>query len=178
MPCRLDAPSLCLALKKIWQLCREDAVVKLRIPHPHHDVFLRDLGYVRALLPESLAQLDPRHSVTGLAAQLGVRFEILETALTLDHHWQKAIEEKKLNYDDIQLISKQALNVIEWIEMKLQIKKSLWVQGSSASPLEPVMRKQLEEQLAAHLARGDEKAADVIRKFLENSPENNRPRGK
>ncbi len=145
--------------------------MKLRIPHPRHDLFLIDLGYIRGILPETLAQLDPRHSPTGLAAQLGVRFEILETSLTLDPHWQKAIAEEKITYEDIQLISKQALNVIEWIDMRLQVKKSLWVHAGP-SPLDPGMKQQLLDQLQAHMARGDEQAAAVIRQFLENSQPN------
>lgn len=168
LPCRLHNSSLTLALQKIWQLGCENAIVKLRLPHPRHDVFLRDWGYVRALLPETLGQLDPRHSQTGLATQLGVRFEVLELAFILDPHWQKAIDDGNLNFKDIQLISKQALNVIEWIEIQLQVKKSLWVQTDSSS-LDPAMRKQLEEQLQAHVDRGDTAAAEVVRQFLENS---------
>jgi len=168
LPCRLTGSSLLLALQKIWLIGADDAVVKLRIPHPRHDMFLMDLGYIRALLPETLTQLDPRHSTTGLHHQLGVRFDTLQVLSILDSHWQKAMDEKNLNEADINLISKQASNVIEWIEMQLQIKKSLWVQAGSTA-IDGAMRKQLQEQMQAHLTNGNEAAAAVIRQFLESA---------
>jgi hypothetical protein len=175
LPCRLSGSTFALALQNIWRISADDAIVKIRIPHPRHDVFLHDLGYIRPLLPETLGQLNPRHSPTGLATQLGVRFEILETAFSLDPHWQQAIGEEKLTYEDIQLIAKQALNVIEWIDMQLQVKKSLWVETTAAAAenfaLDASMRQQLLNQLQAHTDRGDEQSAAVIQQFLNKSPD-------
>jgi hypothetical protein len=173
LPCRLSGATLAMALRNIWRISADDAIVKIRIPHPRHDVFLRDLGYVRALLPETFEQLDPRQSLTGLATQLGVRFEILETTLSLDPHWQEAVDEGKLIQEDIQLIAKQALNVIEWIEMQLQVKKSLWVETTAESAgnfaIDASIRQQLLSQLQTHTARGDEQSAAVIQQFLNKS---------
>lgn len=140
----------------MWQLCADGAEILFRFPHPRHDVFFSDLGYVRGLLPEAFA-----------ANQLGVRFEIKETSLTLDPHWQNAINEGSVTYDEIDAIAKQVSNVIQWIDMKFQVQKSLWVQAPS-SRLEAGMVKQLQDQLASHEARGDEKSASVLRQFLAN----------
>lgn len=160
LPCRLSRPDLALALQKIWHISKEGAQIKLRIPHPRHDVFLADLGYVSALLPETFEHLN----------QLSIRFETVEAAFILDPHWKAALDEKKVTFEDIQFISKQASNVIQWIDLQLQVKKSLWVE-TSFSPLTTAMRQQLQSQLQAHIARGDEKAAAIIRQFLD-SPAN------
>jgi hypothetical protein len=159
-------PELGVWLQKIWHLCTEGAEVRVRIPHPRHDLFLQDLGYVRGLLPETFAQLNPQTSPTGLAGQLGVRYEILETSFSLDPYWQTAVDEGKVTYEEIPLIAKQASNVIARMEIKMQIKKSLWIE-TQTSPVTEAMKKQLQEQMEGHRARGDEQAAAVIQKFLD-----------
>lgn len=168
LPCRLTGSSLTLALQKIWKCSAEDALVKIRIPHPRHDLFLTDLGYVRAILPETLTELDPRFSKTGLATQLAVRFETISVAMGLDPQWQKSVDAGEITYADIEVISKQAANVIQWMDIELQIKKSMWIQ-TAASPLTDDMRKQLTDQLQSHLTRGDQQAAATIQKFLDSS---------
>ena len=159
-------------------MCSADAIVKIRIPHPRHDQFLMDIGYVRGLLPVSFAQLDPRHSITGLAKQLGVNFEILESSYELDSHWQNAMTaplegQEPLNAEDIELISKQASNVIQWINITLQAKKTAWI-STENSPLEPEMRQQLMEQIALNQARGNTEAVKVINNFLNQQPIENK----
>lgn len=178
LPCLLDGASLSLALSKLWKMCSADAIVKIRIPHPRHDQFLMDIGYVRGLLPVSFAQLDPRHSITGLAKQLGVNFEILESSYELDSHWQNAMTaplegQEPLNAEDIELISKQASNVIQWINITLQAKKTAWI-STENSPLEPEMRQQLMEQIALNQARGNTEAVKVINNFLNQQPIENK----
>ncbi len=168
LPSRLTGATLAVAFQKIWQFGAEGATVQMRIPHPRHDSFLIDLGYVQALLPETFMQLDQRHSKTGLANQLRVNFEVVETAFVLDPYWQAAVNEGQASVEDIQLISRQASNVIEWIDIQLRVNKSLWVEAG-ATKLDPEMRRQLQEQLQGHVDRGDEQAANVIRKFLENA---------
>lgn len=168
LPCRLTGPNLALLLQRLWQSCVDDAEIKFRIPHPRHDVFLIDLGYVQALLPATFAQLDPRTSSTGLANQLKVRFEVQEVSFTLDPFWQKSVNDGIHTYEDIEVISKQAMNVIQWVDMKIQVKKSLWI-STEATKLDPEMRKQMQDQLQAHIARGDMKAAAIVQQFLDNS---------
>lgn len=178
LPCLLEGSSLSLALSTIWKICADNALIKIRIPHPRHDQFLMDIGYVRGLLPTSFIQLDPRHTTTGLAQQLGVNFEVLETTYELDSHWQTAMTsplegQGPLNAEDIELISKQASNVIQWINITLQTKKSPWI-STESSPIEPQMRKQLMEQLALNQERGNTEAVKVINNFLNQQPVENK----
>ncbi len=165
LPCRLEGKTLHRALQRIWHSATEGAEVSIRIPHPRHDVFLSDLGYVRAILPDAFLALDPSQAVGSSHQPLGVRFEFLESQMELDPQWQAAVDAKEISYDDLAMISRQANNVIQWVTIRLRAKKSAWT-ATSTVPLAPEMRKQLEEQLQMHISRGDENAAQVIRNFL------------
>ena len=153
--CRLENSTLLPLLQKTWKAGTDDALIQMQVPHPRHDIFLQDLGYVRGFLPESFLNLE----------WLGIRFEIAEVAYMLDSHWQKSVDDGSVTYEDIQLISKQALNVIQWVTITLKIKKSLWKKSDSPI-LTPEMKKQLMEQLQGHIDRGDQQAANVLRQFL------------
>lgn len=165
LPCRLQASDLTLLLQKLWAASQEDCELRVRIPHPRHDIFLRDLGYVRGLIPETFAELDLRLSQTGLAKQLGVFFELQQTSLQLDPHWQRSVDEGKISYEEIGVIAKQASNVIEWIVLVMKVRKNLWMQAPQTQ-LDEKMRKQLEEQMQNLLARGEKESAKVIENYL------------
>lgn len=171
LPCRLNAANLGFLFQKIWKICSEDAIVQFRIPHPHHDSFLKDIGYVRALLPESFAQLDSRTSTTGLAQQLGVQFETLDIGFLLDPQWQQALDEKKVTLEEIQTHAKHALNVIECFEIKLKCKKSLHSEIKNTEIkvpfLDEPMKRQLLEQMQNYVTKGDLKNAELIRQILD-----------
>ena len=165
LPCRLERNSLMLALRKFSDLGAEDALMKVRIPHPRHDEFLKNIFYQTALLPETFAELDLRTSTTGTAVKLGVNFEVLETAYELDPHWQNSVDQGKVTYKDIELISQQASNVVAYVRIDLVIHKSNWVQTKN-SVLTDAMKTQLQEQIDMHVSRGNHDAAQVIRKYL------------
>jgi hypothetical protein len=173
LPCRLQPGELAKFLQKIWFSCSEGAMVFMRIPHPRHDTFLRDLGYVRGLLPETFLQLDATHAETGLHRQLGINFKLMEAQFQLDPLWQQAIDSKENTYEEVELISRQGNNVIEWMQIALQVTKSLWVPKSTVH-LDAAMERQLMEQIQAHVDRGNEEAAAVVRKFLQANSENER----
>jgi len=152
LPCRIDGSALPHCLRALWKIAGEGATLSIRIPHPRHDSFLKDIGYVRPLLPEAFFK--------GIG---GISFKHIETALILDPFWQKAVDEKEVTYEEIHEISKQACNVIEWMNIRLEVNKF--------KLLTPEMREQLVRQIGDTEARGDYKAAETIRKFLEKESE-------
>jgi hypothetical protein len=172
LPCRLETAALQSFMARLWSICAEGAQIKIQIPHPRHDIFIEDIGYVKALLPESFAQLDLKKSTTGIARQLGVNFEFVDAIANLDPHWQDAIDRKEVTLDDIALISIQACNVVQWNSIELKVRKSMWVEANPQAFLTSEMRQQLTDQMHAQMARGDVNAANVIKTFLEKGAQN------
>ena len=53
-------------MKELYRVCRDGALVNIRLPHPRHDWFLTDPTHNRALLPESFRMLDAEACRNGL----------------------------------------------------------------------------------------------------------------
>ncbi len=168
LPSRLDPRALALCWKKIWGFCREGATVKVRVPHPRHNTFLRDFRYITPLAPESFEELDPRSSRLGLPQQLGINFEIILVGLELDPYWQQKVDEGRQTYDEISLLSRHVHNVVAWINVEFKVHKSPWIR-IAASQLDPAERAQLLDQLETHAARGNLDLHQTIQNFLEDS---------
>lgn len=161
LPSRIEKQYLIQFFQVFNKLSAEGAEWSFQVPHPHHDFFLSDLGYVSALLPETFLSLKNK----------GLNFEMQETAFILDPEWQKSIDAKEITYDDIKDISKQALNVIQQFQMKLKIKKSAWSEAPMtesfvSSVMTPEVLQQLNDQLKSAVDRGDLKTAEVIKSFI------------
>ncbi len=141
--------------------------MNISLPHPRHDYFFNDLGYLNALLPETFLEFDPQNSVLGLHHQLGVRYEVQETRFEFDALY----ENEKI--EDLEKLSKKYNNVIVFFHQKVIIRKSLWVETSAenlkSQMLTPDMEKQLREQYQLAVSRGDLAAAQVIQKFLKDN---------
>ena len=143
------------------------AILNIHLPHPRHDIFINDLGYLNSVLPESFLELDPQNSILGLHHQLQVRFEIQETQFELEGAYSKTED------IDLEKTSKQYNNVIAFFKQRIVIRKSLWVETTpeslSKKMLTPDMEKQLREQYQMAVSRGDLSAAQVIQNFLNEN---------
>lgn len=157
LPCRLDGRSLQDFMHTLWNLAKSEATIKIQIPHPRHDAFLQDFGYIRALLPEAFINHQWSHF-----------FEVAERSYLLDPYWQAALDRKEVTLEDIEMISRQANNVIEKIEIVLRVKKEVqeFKPVQLTKPISAEMRCQLEDQRQVHIQRGNHEAAAVIEQFL------------
>lgn len=137
--------------------------LKIQMPHPRHDAFLKNLNYSTALLPEALIASTKKMQRSSTA----------EVTMALDPEWQKAIDEKEVSLADIDQIAKQANNVIQSYSIHWKVKKKGWAEvdaeESENMPLTPDMIKQLQEQLELAKKRNDLKTVESIQGFLNKN---------
>lgn len=164
---RIGRISFLIAVKQLWWAASDFAVLNIYSAHPRHDIFVNDLGYLNALLPETFLELDPQNSILGLHHQIGVRFEIQETQFEFDPMY---VDQK---IEDLEILAKKNNNVIAFFQQKIIARKSLWVETSAVGLdkkiLTPDMEKQLREQYQSAVSRGDLQAASVIQNFLKEN---------
>jgi predicted SAM-dependent methyltransferase len=55
-------------IKELYRVCRDQAKIVLRVPHPRHDNFLNDPTHLRAITPE-LSSSSPRERISNGASR-------------------------------------------------------------------------------------------------------------
>ncbi len=115
--------------KEIYRVCAPQALVKVTVPHPRHDLFLIDPTHIRPILPESLMMLSKARNLewkqngvadTPLGLYLDVDFEVTDVRYVFDAFWASQIQSGKMKEQEVMTISRTYNNVIQEtvIEMK------------------------------------------------------------
>ncbi|QGJ68963.1 Hypothetical protein PBC10988_6280 [Planctomycetales bacterium 10988] len=118
--------------QEMYRICRANARIVIRVPHPRHDFYLSDPTHVRPIteLGLQLFSLEKNRlwqqqgaSNTPLAMQLGVDFAIEETKYTPSQLWFQLHPEQPV--DQSKLLSESQLmnNLIEQIDFVLRVRK-------------------------------------------------------
>ena len=117
---------------ELYRVCKDEARISLRVPHPRHDAFICDPTHVRIITPATL-DLFNRHmndrwirehkSNTPLAHYLGVDFRVLETLKELDEPYATQFNECTLSEDALTLLEKERNNVILEYKITLEVRK-------------------------------------------------------
>lgn len=109
-------------IKELYRVCRHDAAVTIRVPHPRHDDFVNDPTHVRAITVEGLAMfsrknceqwVEEKAANTPLALMIGVDFEMTDMKFTLEQPWLSKVQTGAM--DDAELLQtiRQHNNVIK-----------------------------------------------------------------
>lgn len=177
LPCRVAPAALLRILHNVWLLALPDAEVVVRLPHPRHDLFYADFGYIRGLLPTAFASLTgncEEYSYLAPYEDTQPVFEITSLNTQLDNYWAIAVDSGKTTVEELSVLSLQANNVIVGYELKLRVVKpeaNVYVKQLALATLglSADMMDQLEKQIAAHAARGNEVAANQVRAFIDDA---------
>ncbi|BCZ79394.1 hypothetical protein PTKU64_30690 [Paraburkholderia terrae] len=118
-------------LKELYRICKPDAVINVRVRHPRHNAFLSDPTYVRPILPElflclSLTAVEEERqnpTLTPLARDLQVDFEIGGIDYQLSPHWKEELSEGRIDRNALMHALDTYSNVAEWIDIRLQARK-------------------------------------------------------
>lgn len=96
-------------LKEIYRVCKHNAVIDIRVPHPRHDAFLADPTHKRPITPLGL-QLFSRSfndyckknelSASLLGEYFGVNFEILSWEYIPEEKYKQILSGKSQEYID------------------------------------------------------------------------------
>jgi ubiquinone/menaquinone biosynthesis C-methylase UbiE len=87
-------------MTEIYRVCKPNAIIDIRLPHPNHDTFLIDPTHVRPLLPESFRLLDQEYNRSeiargGASSTLGlmwnVNFRIAHVDYVIDSFYDQIL---------------------------------------------------------------------------------------
>jgi len=119
-------------MKELYRVCRHDALIRIRVPHPRSDNFLIDPTHVRVILPDTLDMFskkmnkrykDEGWSTTPLADYIDVDFEIIKSTLLLSLEWYNKHKNNEITSKERQLVARSYNNVVEEIDMVVKVIK-------------------------------------------------------
>jgi hypothetical protein len=128
-----QAPAIFLAImQELYRVCRNDALVKVIVPHPRSDFFLGDPTHVRPILPMTLEMFSRRMneewqrqgaSNTPLALQCGVDFDMVSVVQMLEEPYLSLYRSGKIAAEQLQEIERTQYNIVSQIEIVLKVVK-------------------------------------------------------
>ena len=116
-------------IKELYRICRDGALINIRVPHPRHDIFLNDPTHVRAITPDGLrlfSQAQNRNWIakgaphTPLGIYLGVDFTIQSLNTVLDERWRGRFKRSEISLDDLKHAMRTYNNVVAEIQIVMR----------------------------------------------------------
>ena len=107
-------------IQELYRVCKNDAIIKIDVPHPRHDYFIDDPTHVRAITPLTLQLFSRRlndlwkekkAANSPLAHYLNVDFEIETCETALDEPYLSMFREGQLSQQDIAIALREKNNV-------------------------------------------------------------------
>ena len=107
-------------IKELYRVCRDNARVRINVPHPRHDDFINDPTHVRIITPSTLSLFDRRvndeikalkGANTCLAHYLDVDFFLESQELVLCEPYLTQHQKRQLSNADVELMSREWNNV-------------------------------------------------------------------
>lgn len=127
-------PKVFLAMmQELYRICRADARLVIKVPHPRHDNFLGDPTHVRIITPQVMSLFSRREndrwaregaSNTPLALYLGVDFELTASVVELDEPYRTQLAEGRMTPDQVQAALREKNNVATQFSMELRVRKA------------------------------------------------------
>lgn len=119
-------------MKELHRVCRDGALVRIRVPHPRHDSFITDPTHVRPLLPATFALFSQRlnrewaragAANTPLGLYHGIDFEIEEHNLLLEEPYRGMLKEGRITQAEAQAMVEKYHNVASEVRVVLRVVK-------------------------------------------------------
>jgi SAM-dependent methyltransferase len=119
-------------MQQLYRVCRHDARVRIRVPHPRHDHFLTDPTHVRPILPATFTLFSRRlnqewaragNANSPLALYHGVDFEVEKYSLVLDEPWRSQLAAGTLSESDAEALVARHNNVASELAIVLRVVK-------------------------------------------------------
>jgi ubiquinone/menaquinone biosynthesis C-methylase UbiE len=115
------------AMKEIYRVCANDAVIDIHVPHPRHDTFLIDPTHKRPIYPHTLSMFSKKHNQhdidnggceTPIALMNDVDFEVVKYDFVLDPYFKEMFQ--TITEEQCEHIARTCNNVI--VEIRIQLK--------------------------------------------------------
>lgn len=118
-------------LKELYRVCKHDAIIDIRVPHPKHDTFLIDPTHKRPIYPHTLdmfsklrnnRDLENNGCETPLGFINNINLIVTEHTFVLDEYWQSKFQQ--MSEEECEHIARSMNNVILEIKIKLKVDKN------------------------------------------------------
>ena len=119
-------------IKELYRICRNDALVRIVVPHPRHDDYLTDPTHVRPIVPDQFHMFSKKtnrewreagYANTPLAEYLDVDFEIEEVQLMPDDHWLDQLRSGAIDTAKLADLARHQWNIVKEARITLRVCK-------------------------------------------------------
>ncbi len=119
-------------VQEMYRVCRNGAVIFIRVPHPNHDTFNIDPTHVRAIFPETFLMLDQARNIadranggreTNLGIQWSVDFQVLDVRYSLEEPWRTQFQNGKIDLEQLRKDMSHLKNVCREIDFVVKVVK-------------------------------------------------------
>jgi hypothetical protein len=119
-------------MQQLHRICRNGALVRIRVPHPRHDHFLTDPTHVRAILPSTFTLFSKRlnrewaqagNANSPLGLYHDVDFEVEKHSFTLEEPWRSQLAAGQLTGAEAEALVARNNNVASEISIVLRVVK-------------------------------------------------------
>lgn len=117
-------------LQELYRVCKNGAIIDIRVPHPNHEAFLADPTHKRPILVETfrlfskqrnLEEIKKNGTSSTLALMYNVDFDIIQYDYVHDVYYDQL--KKQLPMIQLERIFREALNTTLEIHIKLMVIK-------------------------------------------------------
>lgn len=121
-------------VRELHRVTAPGGLVEIHVPHVRHDTFWSDPTHVRAFTPLSFQMLSKRLnrswieqgiSVTPLALQLDVDFEVEGVDVVFDARWEPRVAAGEITLDQLHELARERWNVAEELRVRLRAVKDV-----------------------------------------------------
>ena len=119
-------------IKELYRICKADAIIDIRVPHPRHDDFITDPTHVRAILPGQFNMYSKKNNKmwqeggfanTPLGDYLDVDFEVEAVNWTVDDKWIERLQAGEVTSDELAEMAEHQYNIIKEVHIQLKVIK-------------------------------------------------------
>ena len=109
-------------IREIYRICKDEAIITIKVPHPRHDDFLSDPTHVRPITHLGLSLYDQQlnkewETLNAANSPLGlihkVNFKIEKHTITLDPFYQEKYNQKQISREELNDLMLHNNNVIK-----------------------------------------------------------------
>jgi hypothetical protein len=117
---------------ELYRICKDGAVIHVKVPHPRHDTFLIDPTHVRPVFPETVAMFDQARNQktvdnkgeeTTLGLIYNIDLEVFDVDYQVREPWLSRLKSGQVSGADFENNVRHLANVCEEIQFKVRIIK-------------------------------------------------------
>jgi len=126
-------PSVFLKImQEIYRICRDEALIKINVPHPRHDNFISDPTHVRAITPMTLQLFDlelnkqwqqMKAANSPFAIYLGVNFKLVSTEITVEQTYIDQLNQNQITIEQLKVFISESNNVASEYRFTMKVIK-------------------------------------------------------